>query len=108
MNFRLALLAGTALLGAFPALAQEAPATPAAPAVTAPPASTVEEIDEDGEDTIVVTGTRPRGSCSASRSPMWTPRWPGSRPVAARLRAYRTTCRGGNGWRTSLIRTATR
>ena len=65
MNLRFSLLAGAALLGPLPAFAQEAPVAPAqtATATAAQPTAENQDIlDEEGEETIVVTGARPRGS----------------------------------------------
>ena len=58
MTTRHALLAGTMLLAPFPLLAQATAPAPLAPARGDPE----EAEEEDGSETIVVTGQRPRGS----------------------------------------------
>ncbi len=68
MNLRMSLLGGIALLAPVPALAQDAaappvPASTAAGSASAASAQPIVDVDEeDGEETIVVTGARPRGS----------------------------------------------
>ena len=63
MNLRFSLLASAALLLPIPAFAQEAPVAAEQPTpAAAQPADELDMLDEEGEETIVVTGSRPRGS----------------------------------------------